>query len=239
MSTIALLRTEVLESQPGTGAARPRGARVRQRERDRPRHGPGGHQAERRAVRASSKPETLVVTDLDGRVVEGPFRPSSDLPTHLALYKAFPGDRRRRPHALALRHGRGRRRAARFRASGTTHADYFRGPVPVTDPMTAERDRVGLRVEHRAGHRPALRGPRPDGDARRAGARPRPVLLGRRPRARPRTSRSSSRRSRAWPGTRSRSNPAAQPIAAVAARQALPPEARPGGVLRAGTGTLR
>ena len=62
----------------------------------------------RAACRTSdSTPATLVVTDLEGRVVEGPFRPSSDLPTHLALYQAFPGDRRRRPHPLAVRHGLG------------------------------------------------------------------------------------------------------------------------------------
>jgi len=37
------------------------------------------------------KPADLFVTDLDGRIVEGKLRPSSDLPTHLVLYKAFPG----------------------------------------------------------------------------------------------------------------------------------------------------
>ena len=39
---------------------------------------------------ADLRPATLVVTDLEGHVVEGGFRPSSDLPTHLALYRAFP-----------------------------------------------------------------------------------------------------------------------------------------------------
>ena len=53
------------------------------------------------------RPEMLIVVDLDGDVVEGALRPSSDLPTHLVLYRAFPRDRRRRAHALALRHGVG------------------------------------------------------------------------------------------------------------------------------------
>jgi L-ribulose-5-phosphate 4-epimerase len=81
--------------------------------------------------------ETLVVTDLDGRVVEGPFRPSSDLPTHLALYKAF-------PHIGAVVHTHSRFATIWAQAGkevpclGTTHADYFRGAIPVTDAMTAD-----------------------------------------------------------------------------------------------------
>jgi L-ribulose-5-phosphate 4-epimerase len=80
---------------------------------------------------------TLVVTDLEGRVVEGPFRPSSDLPTHLALYKAFPG-------IGAVVHTHSRYATIWSQAGrevpclGTTHADYFRGAIPVTEPMTDE-----------------------------------------------------------------------------------------------------
>jgi L-ribulose-5-phosphate 4-epimerase len=86
---------------------------------------------------ADLTPQNLVVTDLDGRVVEGSFRPSSDLPTHLALYKAFPG-------IGGVAHTHSRHATAWAQAGreipcfGTTHADYFRGPVPVTDAMTPE-----------------------------------------------------------------------------------------------------
>lgn len=82
-------------------------------------------------------PASLVVTDLDGRVVEGGFRPSSDLPTHLALYKALPG-------IGGVVHTHSRHATAWAQAGreipclGTTHADYFRGPVPITDEMPPE-----------------------------------------------------------------------------------------------------
>jgi L-ribulose-5-phosphate 4-epimerase len=82
-------------------------------------------------------PGRLVVTDLEGRVVEGEFRPSSDLPTHLALYKAFGG-------IGGVAHTHSRRATAWAQAGreipclGTTHADYFRGPIPVTAEMTPE-----------------------------------------------------------------------------------------------------
>jgi len=81
--------------------------------------------------------EMLVVTDLEGRVVEGPFRPSSDLPTHLALYKAF-------PQVGAVVHTHSRFATIWAQAGqevpclGTTHADNFRGAIPVTDAMTTE-----------------------------------------------------------------------------------------------------
>src|ERR1035437_8091255 len=77
------------------------------------------------------RPEDLVITDLDGRIVEGTLRPSSDLPTHLVLYRAFPGIA-----GLVHTHSRYARWGARARRPipclGTTHADYFRGPVPGT-----------------------------------------------------------------------------------------------------------
>jgi L-ribulose-5-phosphate 4-epimerase len=80
---------------------------------------------------------TLVVTDLEGRVVDGPYRPSSDLPTHLALYKAFPAiggvvHTHSRFATVWAQSGRD------VPCLGTTHADYFRGPIPVTEPMTPE-----------------------------------------------------------------------------------------------------
>lgn len=86
---------------------------------------------------AELMPASLVVTDLEGRIVEGDFRPSSDLPTHLALYKAFGAiggvAHTHSSHATAWAQA-----GREIPCLGTTHADYFRGPVPVTEEMTAE-----------------------------------------------------------------------------------------------------
>jgi L-ribulose-5-phosphate 4-epimerase len=79
----------------------------------------------------------MVITDLEGRVVEGNLRPSSDLATHVALYRAWP--------AIGgvvhthSRHATAWAQAAReIPCFGTTHADYFHGPVPVTAHLTPE-----------------------------------------------------------------------------------------------------
>lgn len=76
----------------------------------------------------------LVVTDLEGKVVEGNLRPSSDLPTHLALYKAFAaiGGVSHTHSECATAWAQARRPIPCF---GTTHADYFHAPVPVTKVM--------------------------------------------------------------------------------------------------------
>ncbi len=86
---------------------------------------------------ADLRPQHLVITDLDGRVVEGDLRPSSDLPTHLALYRAFPtiGGIAHTHSSYATSWAQA---CAEIPCLGTTHADYFRGPVPVTEMMTAE-----------------------------------------------------------------------------------------------------
>jgi L-ribulose-5-phosphate 4-epimerase len=80
------------------------------------------------------KPAHLVVTDLTGKIVEGDLRPSSDLPTHLALYKAFLGI-----GGVAHTHSEYATAWAQARTPipcfGTTHADYFYGSVPVTEVM--------------------------------------------------------------------------------------------------------
>ena len=80
------------------------------------------------------KPEDLVIVDLDGKAVEGDLRPSSDLPTHLVLYKAFPTI-----GGVAHTHSRSATSWAQAQRAipcfGTTHADYFDGPVPVTKPL--------------------------------------------------------------------------------------------------------
>jgi L-ribulose-5-phosphate 4-epimerase len=81
------------------------------------------------------KPEHLVVTDLDGKIVEGELKPSSDLPTHLVLYRAFPtlGGIAHTHSEYATAWAQARRPIPCF---GTTHADYFQGPIPVTDVMS-------------------------------------------------------------------------------------------------------
>jgi len=80
------------------------------------------------------KAEHLVVTDLDGGILEGKLRPSSDLATHLVLYKAFPdiGGVVHTHSEYATAWAQARREIPCF---GTTHADYFHGPVPVTELM--------------------------------------------------------------------------------------------------------
>lgn len=82
-------------------------------------------------------PDDMVLVDLDGKVVEGALRPSSDTPTHLALYRAFDGiggvTHTHSTHATALCQAR---RA--LPCLGTTHADHFAGTVPLTRQLTAE-----------------------------------------------------------------------------------------------------
>jgi L-ribulose-5-phosphate 4-epimerase len=84
---------------------------------------------------ATMTPEDLVITDLDGRVVEGGLRPSSDLDTHTLLYREF-------PQIGGVVHTHSEFATAWAQACrpipflGTTHADYFHGPVPVTEPLT-------------------------------------------------------------------------------------------------------
>ena len=82
-------------------------------------------------------PDDMVIADLDGRIVEGKLKPSTDLDTHVALYRAFPSI-----GGVAHTHSRHATAWAQARREipcfGTTHADYFHGPVPVTDPLTPE-----------------------------------------------------------------------------------------------------
>jgi len=80
-------------------------------------------------------PEHLVITDLDGKVIEGKCRPSSDLPTHVVLYKRFPeiGGVAHTHSEYATSWAQARKPIPCF---GTTHADYYDGPIPITDAMT-------------------------------------------------------------------------------------------------------
>ena len=86
---------------------------------------------------AALTPADLVVTDLDGNIVEGSLRPSSDLDTHTLLYREF-------PQIGGIVHTHSEFATSWAQAGraipclGTTHADYFHGPVPVTEPLTAE-----------------------------------------------------------------------------------------------------
>ena len=81
------------------------------------------------------RPESLVVTDLSGRVIEGTRRPSSDTPTHLVLYRTF-------EKIGGIAHSHSRHATAFAQAGreipclGTTHADHFHGAVPVTRPIS-------------------------------------------------------------------------------------------------------
>ncbi len=85
---------------------------------------------------ATMTPEDLVITDLDGVIVEGKLRPSSDLDTHTLLYREFPqlGGIVHTHSEFATSWAQASRAIP---ALGTTHADYFHGPVPVTPPLTA------------------------------------------------------------------------------------------------------
>lgn len=112
----------------------------------------------------SMKLEDLVIVDLDGRVVEGALRPSSDLLTHLVLYKVF-----RTIGGITHTHSRAATSWAQAKREipcfGTTHADYFEGAVPVTKPLTSAEIRknyelnTGLAIVRCLGKRDPLHTP--------------------------------------------------------------------------------
>lgn len=83
------------------------------------------------------KEEHMVVVDLEGNIVDGDLRPSSDTATHLALYKAF-----KNIGGIVHTHSPWATSWAQAHrpipALGTTHADYFYGEIPVTRPLTKE-----------------------------------------------------------------------------------------------------
>lgn len=86
------------------------------------------------------KPEDMVVVDLDGKVVEGRYKPSSDTATHIELYKAFSEiggvvHTHSRWATVFAQMGQG------IPATGTTHADYFYGEIPCTRLMTTDEIR--------------------------------------------------------------------------------------------------
>ena len=90
----------------------------------------------------------MVVVDLDGNVVEGSYRPSSDTPTHVELYKHF-----KDMGAVVHTHSHWAVSFAQagmpITAFGTTHADYFYGDIPCTRDLTAEE--INLDYERNTG----------------------------------------------------------------------------------------
>ena len=82
-------------------------------------------------------PEDMVVVDLDGKVIEGKYRPSSDTPTHIELYKKY-------PELGGIVHTHSPEATSWAQAGrsiplyGTTHADYFYGPIPCARSLTKE-----------------------------------------------------------------------------------------------------
>lgn len=86
---------------------------------------------------AELTPDHMVPISLQsGEVLDGRFRPSSDTPTHLELYRAFPCGGIVHTHSEAASAFAQARLP--IRCMGTTHADHFRGDVPVTRPLTRE-----------------------------------------------------------------------------------------------------
>jgi L-ribulose-5-phosphate 4-epimerase len=83
------------------------------------------------------RPEHMVIVDMSGKVVEGGLRPSSDTPTHLHLYKTFKTIKgithSHSPSATIFAQA-----CREIPCFGTTHADHFHGPVPVTRPLTEQ-----------------------------------------------------------------------------------------------------
>lgn len=92
------------------------------------------------------KPSDMVVLSMDGKVVEGDLNPSSDTPTHLVLYRAF-------PEIGGVVHTHSTYATAWAQAGidlpniGTTHADYFHDAVPCTADMTAGEVRGEYELE--------------------------------------------------------------------------------------------
>lgn len=84
------------------------------------------------------KPEDMVVVDIaSGDVVEGDYRPSSDTPTHLELYRAFP-DIKGIVHTRSVNAVAFAQAGLDIPALGTTHADYFYGDIPCTRELSKE-----------------------------------------------------------------------------------------------------
>lgn len=97
---------------------------------------------------AALKPEDIVVLDLEGNVVEGRLRPSSDTKTHLVLFRAFP-EIGGITHTHSLHATMFSQAGREIPCYGTTHADHFHGTVPVVRALTPEE--VAQDYEHFTG----------------------------------------------------------------------------------------
>jgi L-ribulose-5-phosphate 4-epimerase len=90
--------------------------------------------------------DDMVIVDLDGNVVEGRLKPSSDTPTHVELYKAFP-----QIGGIVHTHSRWATSFAQagrsIEPTGTTHADYFYGAIPCTRLLTPQEIQGGYEKE--------------------------------------------------------------------------------------------
>lgn len=107
------------------------------------------------------KPEHMVVVDLDGNVVDGDLRPSTDMPTHLEIYKAFP-DVGGVVHTHSINATAWAQAGRDIPLYGTTHADYFHGAIPCARALTTEEiegeyeKNTGLVIAEKIGDTPAL-----------------------------------------------------------------------------------
>lgn len=92
------------------------------------------------------KPEHMVVMDVQGKIVEGDLRPSSDTPTHLHLYQTYP-----QLGGIVHTHSRHATSWAQamtpIPALGTTHADYFADDIPCTRPLTEQEINEAYELE--------------------------------------------------------------------------------------------
>src|SRR4051812_8779793 len=105
--------------------------------------------------------EDLVVVDLDGGVMEGVRRPSSDMPTHLVLYRAFAsigGVAHAHSHYATVFAQAGKE----IPCLGTTHADHFGGAVPIARVLRGSGGVGGDEANTRDGIAGRVRGPGPD-----------------------------------------------------------------------------
>ena len=229
MSATDAAARRVLSRQPGARGERAGHGHVRQLSAVDRSAGAVRHQAERRAVRRAH-------ADAHGRRCRS--RPATSSAATCA-----PRPTRRRtwsciaPSTAAASCTRtrstrrcSRRRGAPIRCMGTTHADYFRGDMPVTRPMTREEVERDYEKQHGPGDRRDLPANRPVAGRDRAGRarrQPRAVHVGPGPRRRRSSTRACSSTSRASSGARARSAPDAAAPRPVPGRQALPAQARP------------
>ena len=174
--------------------------------------------------------EDMVVVDLDGKVVEGKWKPSSDTPTHVELYKAFPDC-----GGIVHTHSRWATTFAQagkeIPAMGTTQGDYFYGAVPCTRPMTDEEIRGEYEKETGKVIIETFEGKDPAAVPGGAGLLPRPLCLGQGRHERG-PQRGGSRRGRLYGLARHDPQSCARPHAADAAGQALSAQAREERLLR-------